>query len=192
MQRMELQFYAFFMTVLSGVGLGLLFDLLRAVRSFLRPGQLLAAVGDLLFWSAATVMMASGLFLGNWGEYRFYVLVGILLGLALYYWLASPTILWLTEGLLRLAAWLLGLIWSLLVRLIWEPFLAIGRFGYRLVSTVGQRLAEWIVDLLWRWVWRPLVRRPYRWAKLHYLLTKRRVRRALRRWLLGPKPPRPR
>jgi len=191
MQRMELQFYAFFMTVLSGVGLGLLFDLLRAVRAFLQPGRWLAAIGDLLFWSAATVMIASGLFLGNWGEYRFYVLVGMLLGLGLYYLLASPTILWLAELLLRFIAWLLGLVWTLLMRLVWVPLVAVARFVYRMVRTVGAWLAEWVAEIAWRFLWRPLMR-PYRCAKLHYLLTKRRVKRTLRRWLLGKKPPRPR
>jgi len=174
---MELQFYAFFMTILSGVGLGLLFDLLRAVRAFLRPGRFLAALGDLCFWGAATAMLGAGLFLGNWGEYRFYVLVGILTGLGLHFWLASPTVLWLAGGLLRLVDWVLELVWSLVLRLLWAPLVAVGRLLFGIARRVGG------------WLWRPLVR-PYRCVKLHYLLTKRRVKRALRRWLLGPNRPR--
>ena len=172
MLRMELQFYALFITVLSGIGVGLLFDLLRAVRRFLRPGPLLAALGDLLFWGAATAMVGTGLFLGNWGEYRLYVLVGLLIGLLLYYALASPTVLWLADGLLRAVAWALHLLWELFLRLLWLPLLAL--------AGLLQRGAQWSGS----WLARQL-RGPYRWLRLHYLLTKRRVRRALRRWLRG-------
>jgi len=177
MLRMELQFYALFVTILSGVGLGLLFDLLRAVRGFLRPGPVLAALGDLAYWVAATAMLGAGLFLGNWGEYRFYVLVGLLGGLGLYYWLASPTVLWLAHGLLRVLAWLLHLFWTLVLRLLWYPLVAAVRFLY----AAGLRMAAWLG--------RRLVR-PYRWLRLRYLLAKRRWRRALRRWLQGRHNPR--
>ncbi|WP_245302909.1 spore cortex biosynthesis protein YabQ [Symbiobacterium terraclitae] len=174
---MELQFYALFMTILSGVGLGLLFDLLRAVRRFVQPGPVLAALGDLCFWGAATAMLGAGLFLGNWGEYRFYVLVGLLTGLGLHLWLASPIVLWLFDGLLRLLAWLLELLWTLFLRLVWHPAVAILRFAYR----VAVQVTAWLGRRL---------RGPYRWMRLQYLLTKRRWRRALRRWLQGRKPPR--
>jgi len=174
---MELQFYALFMTILSGVGLGLLFDLLRAVRRFVQPGPVLAALGDLCFWGAATAMLGAGLFLGNWGEYRFYVLVGLLGGLGLYLWLASPTVLWLADGLLRLLAWTVDLIWTLLLKLIWDPVVAVVLFVYAVVLRIAV------------WLGRRLVG-PYRFVRLHYLLTKRRWRRALRRWLRGRKPPR--
>lgn len=174
MLRMELQFYALFMTVLSGIGVGLLFDLLRAVRRFVRPGPLLAALGDLLFWGAATAMVGTGLFLGNWGEYRLYVLVGLLIGLGLHFWLASPAVLWLADRLLHALAWALGLLWALALRLVWFPLLALAGFILRL----GRWLGGWLARRL---------RGPYRCLRLHYLLTKRRIRRAWRRWLRGPK-----
>lgn len=174
MLRMELQFYALFMTVLSGIGVGLLFDLLRAVRRFLRPGPLLAALGDLLFWGAATAMVATGLFLGNWGEYRFYVLVGMLAGLALHFTLASPAVLWLADRALHLLAWALGLLWGLALRLVWFPLRAVAKFAWRL----ARRLGGWAARRL---------RGPYRWLRLRYLLARRRIRRAWRRWWRGPK-----
>lgn len=195
MQRVDLQFYAFFMTTLCGIALGLLFDLLRVMRGYYQPNRWVGAVGDLLFWCAAALALAGGLFIGNWGEFRFYVLVGLLIGIGLYYWLASPMIIALLRALLRLITWILDLVWGLVLRLVWGPlvFLATLLLG-------GVRILwRWTLALLsgiWRaldgllgWLLRPL-RGPYRWAKLHYLLTKRRVKRALRRMLLGP--PRPR
>lgn len=189
MQRLELQFYAFFMVVLVGVALGVLFDLLRALRWFCRPNRWVGAVGDLLFWGSATLVMGGGLFLGNWGEFRLYVLVGLLLGLGVYYWLASPVVLALARALLQLITWLVELLWTLVLRLVWAP--AVGLAS--LLIGAGRILWGWLTALLdgvWRatgilggWLARRLVR-PYRYAKLRYLLAKRRVRRVIRR-LLG-------
>lgn len=191
MQRLELQFYAFFMIVLSGMALGFLFDLLRALRGYYRPNRWIGAAGDLLFWGAATLILAGGLFFGNWGEFRFYVLVGMLLGLGLYYWLASPIILVLTRSVLRLITWLLDAVWMLLLRLVWAPLLALAS----LLLGAGRILWGWmsaLLDGVWRaaeglggWLMRPLIR-PFRCAKLRYLLAKRRLKRTIRRWLLGP------
>lgn len=190
MQRLELQFYAFFMVVLSGMGLGFLFDLLRALRGYYRPNRWVGAAGDLFFWGAATLVVAGGLFFGNWGEFRFYVLVGMLLGLGLYYWLASPAILALTRLVLRVITWLLDLLWLFVLRLVWAPLVALGV----LLLGAGRILWGWsaalltgvwgTVETLGGWLLHPLIR-PYRCAKLRYLLAKRRVKRTLRRWLLG-------
>jgi spore cortex biosynthesis protein YabQ len=190
-QRLELQFHAFFMVVLSGVALGVLFDLLRTLRGYYRPNRWVGAAGDLLFWGAATLVIAGGLFLGNWGEFRFYVLVGLLLGLGLYYSLASRVISALMRGVLRLITWLLDLAWMLVLKLVWAPLVALAT----LLMGVGRILWGWVRALLegvWQvlevlggWLMRPL-RRPYRYARLQYLLAKRRVKRTLRRWLLGP------
>jgi len=190
-QRLELQFYAFFVVVLSGVALGLLFDLLRALRGYYRPNRLVSAVGDLLFWGAATLVFGSGLFLGNWGEFRFYVLVALLIGLGLYYWLASPVFLGLAHVVLLAITWVLDFIWMLVQKLLWAPIVALATLLWRL----GCTLWGWLLALLmalWRlgnllgsWLLQPLVR-PYRCLKLHYLLLKRRVKRTLRHWLFGP------
>lgn len=187
MLRVDLQFYAFFMTTLSGMALGVLFDVLRVLRGYYRPGRWVAALADLLFWGAATLALAVGLFMGNWGDFRFYVLIAILVGLGLYEWLASPAVLALLYGLLRFLTWLLELLWAPVValatllagtaRLLWQGALRLAGFTGRLLAGLGRRLS------------RPLIR-PYRCAKLYYLLAKRRVKRTLRRWLLGAKGPR--
>lgn len=191
MQRLELQFYAFFMIVLSGIALGMLFDLLRALRGYYRPNRWVGAAGDLLFWGAATLVLASGLFFGNWGEYRFYVLVGLLLGLGLYYWLASSVVLAGARGTLRLITWLLDFVWMLVLKLVWAPLVALATllFGVgRIIWGWTRALLEGVwhgLEALGGWLIRPLIK-PYRGMKLRYLLMKRKLKRTLRRWLLGP------
>lgn len=185
MQRLGLQFYAFFTVVLCGSALAFLFDLLRVARGYFRPNWWLAAVADLLFWLAATVAVFGGLFYANWAELRFYVLVGILVGIGLYQWLASETVVLLTRLLLRTVGWATGLVISLCQRLLWVPVVFVARLLWAAVYGAGEAtlaLAMGILHLLYRlasWVFRPL-RGIYRCLRLSYLLMKRRRRRRFR------------
>lgn len=192
MLRLDLQFYAFFMIILCGAVLGLLFDLLRVARGHFRPNRLVSAAADLLFWGVATVALSGALFYGNWGEVRFYVLVALLLGVGVYYWLASPVIMALARLIIAVLEWLVNLVATLVLKLVWAPVV----FAAGLLWATAQTLWRWTAGLgmfLWRilgaWLFRPL-RGPFRWLKLHYLLAKRRFKRRLRHLLLGP--PRPR
>lgn len=182
MLPVELQFYAFFTVGLCGAAFGLLFDLLRAARAYFRPNRLVSAVGDLLFWLVATGTLAAGLFFANWAELRFYVVIGIFLGAGLYFWLASPMVVYLVQGLLTVLGWVLRLLVTLFLRLVWSPLLVIARAVWsfvRVLYTALRRLLDLLLTLL-GWIFRP-VYRWYRWAKLHYLLAKRRWRRRFRR-----------
>lgn len=195
MQRLELQFYSFFTIVLCGAVLGLLFDLLRATRGRYRPNPWLGALADLLFWAVATAAIVGSLFFGNWADLRFYVVVGTLLGIGLYYWLASPVVIYLVHQILGFVEWLIDLVCTLFLRLIWAPVLAVCMLIWgaaRLLWQWARRLCEGIWRLLSglaMWLARPL-NGPYRCLRLRYLLTKRRWKRRLREWLLGPQRPR--
>ncbi|HWI62659.1 MAG TPA: spore cortex biosynthesis protein YabQ [Symbiobacteriaceae bacterium] len=191
MQRLDLQFYGFFMIVLCGAVLGTLFDLLRVARGHYRPNAWLAAAADLLFWAVATFALASALFWGNWGDVRFYVVIALLIGVGLYYWLASPVVMGLYNTVFAVLEWIANLIATLVMRLLVAPVLWVAGLVWAGIQT----LAGWVVALgqgLWRllerlggWLLEPLVG-PYRFMKLHYLLAKRRLKRRLRHWLLGP------
>lgn len=182
MQPLELQLYSFFMVTLSGVAFGLLFDLLRALRRHFRPNPWVGALGDLIFWAAATAAVSAGLFHGNWGELRFYVLVSLLLGLGGYLWLASPVVLGLLSLLLRALQWLVRGLVSLVLRVVWLPLVTLAG----LIGRTALLLYRWLIGLLTGvsnlasrvllWLLRPLVR-PYRLLRLQYLLLKRRWRR---------------
>jgi len=84
------QFFAFGVTVLTGVIIGILFDFYRVLRGQKkRPRKLITNLGDLIFWLMATAIAFSCLIFGNWGEVRVYVFIGLLLGLLFYYYFCS-------------------------------------------------------------------------------------------------------
>lgn len=105
------QTYAFLMTILAGGIAGFLFDLYRVARSMMRPRQVATAMTDLLYWIVVTPIVFAMLLAGNWGELRFYVLIGLGVGLLLYFQALSPLVVWSVVNLLRgmghvLSAWI--------------------------------------------------------------------------------------
>jgi spore cortex biosynthesis protein YabQ len=107
---LPLQVYAFLVVVLTGIACSFLFDLYRSWRSLAHPRRLAGDVADLAFGVLATVVVAAGLFLSNWGDLRLYVFLGLVLGAAAYHWLASPVVqpaarraLWAVARLVRRA-----------------------------------------------------------------------------------------
>ncbi len=79
------QITTFAITVTTGAILGALFDLYRVIKAKLRPCPLITAVTDILYWLTATAIVFAALLLGNWGELRLYVFIGLITGVTIYY-----------------------------------------------------------------------------------------------------------
>lgn len=107
---LDLQFYAFFVMVLAGIGLGLLYDLFRAGRRVFRLGGLLDGLADIVCGMLGAALLGSALIIGNWGDLRVYVPVGIVLGLAFYHVTASRLALGVMTGLISLAVRLISVL----------------------------------------------------------------------------------
>lgn len=98
--------------LLVGVGLALLLDAYRALRSLWRPGQLGTVVGDIAFSVVASLLIAVVLVLTTWGEWRLYYLLFMAVGFVLYRLLAGYRIVVALRGLLR---WVFGVVDSILI-----------------------------------------------------------------------------
>lgn len=111
MDSLSVQLYAFVITLLAGASFGLLFDLYRLLRGWLRPGTIATVSMDLFFWVVATPVLAVYILMANWGELRLYVLIGVLLGLAFYYLIFSRLVISLLTGICtiiaRITSWII-------------------------------------------------------------------------------------
>ncbi|MBO8127097.1 MAG: hypothetical protein H0Z38_07665 [Firmicutes bacterium] len=85
---------AFGLMVVAGLITGLLFDFYRVSRGrFFPAGTLATFVGDLVFSLVGAVVIYTFLILGSWGEFRFHLVLGVLLGLVFYFTIFSrPTL----------------------------------------------------------------------------------------------------
>ncbi|OUM99455.1 MAG: hypothetical protein BAA04_08790 [Firmicutes bacterium ZCTH02-B6] len=155
------QLHAFAVTLLGGVAMGVLFDVLRVVRGFAGRRGPLAWALDLLYWIVVTPLMAGLLLEANRGELRLYVFVGIAAGLGLYFaFLSAPVLgalLAVSRGVSALLAWAahLGMIALTLPAMLLRSASWPGGAGRwrRVGREGGTRLAwrfPWRAGLAWR------------------------------------------
>lgn len=84
MDPLRIQVFIFLVTVLAGALIGLIFDVYRTFRGFVKPGELGTTLGDFIFWAVATVLAFALLIATNGGEVRAFVFVGMGIGFGLY------------------------------------------------------------------------------------------------------------
>ncbi len=78
------QLYSFFIFGISGIAIGILFDIFRILRKSFRTPDILTYIEDILFWILTGIFLLFVLFQISNGEIRIYHIVGILLGSILY------------------------------------------------------------------------------------------------------------
>lgn len=151
------QLQAMILTIAAGMLLGLIFDFYRAVRGLARPRRWLTNVGDLLYWLVATAVVFAALLLGNWGELRLYVFLGLLAGVGAYYkWASGMAVRLLRQVLLltvRVAAALrLGMVLAVVRPARFVLWVLSGPFvwGRRQLARLARSLAVKLPRRWWR------------------------------------------
>jgi spore cortex biosynthesis protein YabQ len=137
------QVISFVITIAAGIVLGVLFDCYRVLRGTFRPKCLMTCLTDLLYWLVATVIVFLALILSNWGELRFYVFLGILSGVGLYYRLLSVYAIRLFIGLIRLVKSIVVLIGKIINGFFIRPVLVCIKILTWPFQFVGNRLRTW-------------------------------------------------
>ncbi|MFD0962114.1 spore cortex biosynthesis protein YabQ [Paenibacillus chungangensis] len=169
---LSVQWLTVVMMLLSGLGMGAVFDGYRVVSHELRFPRWWLPVLDIVYWMAAAVVVFRVLYASNNGEVRAYVFLGLAIGVILYYWVLSRLVIllskWLIGAVRSLIAFLLKLVDFLLIK----PILAL----YRLVIVIlgfGSALTIFLLKiviqlvrpfgLLLRWMLGPVTRPLGRW-----------------------------
>lgn len=82
---MELtQAHLFYIFILTGILLGVLFDVFRILRKSFKTSDLITYIEDVVFWILAGFLLFYTVYKFNNGEIRSYVFLGIALGLTAY------------------------------------------------------------------------------------------------------------
>jgi len=90
---MQGQALLFLSTVVVGAGVGLFYDFFRVFRKTAPHSTLAAQLEDLLFWSVATVGTFYFMLVRNYGEIRIFSLIGVILGIVLYFTTVSRLVI---------------------------------------------------------------------------------------------------
>lgn len=81
---MNNQAYLFMMFIVNGVLIGFLFDIFRILRKTFKTNDIITYIEDISFWILTGLLTLYFVFYYNNGEIRFYIFLGIILGILIY------------------------------------------------------------------------------------------------------------
>lgn len=84
-----LQLYLLLIFVITGIIIGIFFDIFRILRKSFKTPDIITYIEDVIFWILSGLFFLYILFIYNNGEIRSYVIIGLLLGILLYFLLIS-------------------------------------------------------------------------------------------------------
>ncbi len=122
------QAYLFLIFTFTGMAIGILFDIFRALRKNFNTSNILISIQDILFWIITGFMILYNIWYFNDGEIRIFMFLGIILGVLIYILTLSNIIFQLLYKILTIAKSILIKPIQAIIRLfkdIFEVFLKI-------------------------------------------------------------------
>ncbi|MCL2500006.1 MAG: spore cortex biosynthesis protein YabQ [Defluviitaleaceae bacterium] len=98
---MPAQAWLFVATVVVGGAVGVFYDFFRVLRRTAPHGKWAVQLEDLFFWLAVTVLVFYYMLHRNYGEIRFFALLGMGLGVTLYFVTVSRIIIWVSVAVVE-------------------------------------------------------------------------------------------
>ncbi|ATW26995.1 spore cortex biosynthesis protein YabQ [Candidatus Formimonas warabiya] len=170
MEFLALQVVNFLLSIAIGVFIGLLFDVYRGLWKRLSPPRITRPLWDITWWVMVTGFVFVVLLWCNWGEVRFYLFLGQIIGLVFYLKKMSRTFLrfflkflfW-TENFLK-TCFRIGLIpFKILKRIIFLPFACVSILLFHIMGFLKKFLI-----LLKRLTWALPKKMVKRWRKFFW------------------------
>lgn len=100
------QLFSFFIYVLVGILLGFIFDIFRALRKSVKNSNLATNIEDILFVIISFIIIATIVQIVSKGELRFYIFLGMIFGILLYFLSISRYIIsgetWIFKGIIKI------------------------------------------------------------------------------------------
>lgn len=79
-----IQLYSFFIYLISGMVIGVFFDIFRILRKSFRTPDIITYIEDIIFWLFTGFFLLCVLFQCNNGEIRIYHIIGLMIGIIFY------------------------------------------------------------------------------------------------------------
>ena len=80
----ENQAYLFLVFSLTGVIIGILFDIFRSLRKCFKTSDIITYIEDVLFWVLTGIIILYSIWYFNNGEIRLFMFIGIIMGVLIY------------------------------------------------------------------------------------------------------------
>ncbi|WP_285855835.1 spore cortex biosynthesis protein YabQ [Paenibacillus camelliae] len=160
--------------IMSGIGMGILFDGYRVVSSEFKFPRWTLSCLDIAYWIASAILVFRMLYVSNYGEVRAYVFIGLAVGAILYYWLFSSFTTTLTKWLIQAIKWLISGIIRMFQLLIvkpllflWMVVLYILNLGTKFSIGIGKIMLQLVRPILKLvlWMLSPITKPLLRWLE---------------------------
>ena len=102
------ELYTFLIFILTGLAIGILFDIFRILRRSFKTKDFITYIEDILFWIFTGIILLYSIFTFNNGELRGFVFIGVLLGIILY-------ILTLSKYLIKICVYAVNIIKKIII-----------------------------------------------------------------------------
>ena len=100
------QLFSFFIYVIVGILLGFIFDIFRAFRKSIKNSNVATNIEDILFVIISFIIIAMVVQIVSKGELRFYILLGIIFGILIYFLSVSKYIItgetWILKSIIKI------------------------------------------------------------------------------------------
>ena len=87
------QAYIFFVFIVNGIIIGILFDFFRILRKSFKTSNIITYIEDLLFWILTGIIILYSIFTFNNGEIRLFMFLAIAIGVVTYMFLFSSYVI---------------------------------------------------------------------------------------------------
>ena len=108
------QLQLFFIFLINGLLIGLLFDFFRILRKAMKTADFITYIEDALFWILTGFIILYSIFTYNNGEIRLFMFMAIILGILIYLAFISKMILNISLGIINVIKKILSTIFSII------------------------------------------------------------------------------
>ena len=129
MQEVCNQLFCLLIFILTGLVIGILFDIFRILRKSFKTADFITYLEDIIFWILTGCIMLFSIFIFNNGEIRSYVFIGIAIGIILYMLVISRFFIRISVNIIkfikRILSYPIKLIKNVVTKIILKPTLKI-------------------------------------------------------------------
>lgn len=113
------QLQLFFIFIIDGLLIGLLFDFFRILRKSMKTSDFMTYVEDILFWILTGFIILYSIFVYNNGEIRLFMFFAMIIGIMLYWLFISKFILKISLNIINL----IKKVFKIVINVIKIPFI---------------------------------------------------------------------
>lgn len=152
-ELISMQGHLFLVTIISGIAIGILYDTLRILRRVVVHKNWMINLEDGLFWIVSSLFLFIILFKQNNGAIRGYAIMGVVIGMLLYFSLVSYFFVKITSSMIKRVLHFIGQSLVILltplkimIKIILRPLKFLKKKGRQ----NGKRLKKWLKTVkLW-------------------------------------------